>query len=176
MPERTSFQPDALSHREIASPHRGCKSCSSPCTRGEEWLRMAFPATARPVPPLLAHAPVCVHDGAEEVRAAVRQQFGFFARAPFYQNMFRAAGFEEVSQGTWSDAMIDAVVLWGDEARVTEGIAGLFALGAAEILVSPVAAGDDRATSLERTLRLLSQVACLPLPDGISATFSAKAC
>jgi hypothetical protein len=35
----------------------------------------------------------------------------------------------------------------------------LFALGATEILLSPVAAGDDRAASLERTLGLLSRVA-----------------
>jgi alkanesulfonate monooxygenase SsuD/methylene tetrahydromethanopterin reductase-like flavin-dependent oxidoreductase (luciferase family) len=55
--------------------------------------------------------------------------------------------------------MIDAVALWGDEARVAEGIAGLFTLGATELLVSPVPAGNDRAASLERTLRLLSQVA-----------------
>lgn len=118
-------------------------------------------SAGRPVPPLVAHVPVCVHEHAEEARAAVRQQFGFFARAPFYQNMFRAAGFQEVSQGIWSDAMIDAVALWGDESRVAEAIAGLFALGATEILVSPVPAGDDRAASLERTLRLLSQVAQL---------------
>ena len=111
------------------------------------------------MPPLIAHAPVCVHDHAEEVRAAIRQQFGGFARTPFYQNMFRAAGFEEVAQGTWSDAMIDAVALWGDEARVAEAIAGLFTLGATEILVSPVPAGADREVSLERNLRLLSQVA-----------------
>jgi alkanesulfonate monooxygenase SsuD/methylene tetrahydromethanopterin reductase-like flavin-dependent oxidoreductase (luciferase family) len=129
--------------RDVALPalHRGANS------------------TGRPVPPLVAHAPVCVHGHAEEVRTAVRQQFGFFARAPFYQHMFRAAGFQEVSQGTWSDAMIDAVALWGDEARVAEGIAGLFTLGATEVLVSPVAAGNDRAASLERTLRLLSHVA-----------------
>ena len=128
--------------RDVALPalHRGAASVGRPA-------------------PLIAHAPVCVHDRAEEVRAAVRQQFGGFARAPFYQNMFRAAGFPEVSQETWSDAMIDAVALWGDEARVAEGIAGLFALGATEILVSPVPAGDDRAASLERTLRLLPQVA-----------------
>jgi hypothetical protein len=42
---------------------------------------------------------------------------------------------------------------------VAEAIAGLFALGATEILVSPVPAGADREASLERTLRLLSQVA-----------------
>jgi F420-dependent oxidoreductase-like protein len=122
-------------------------------------LHRGAASAGRPAPPLIAHAPVCVHDRAEEVRAAVRQQFGGFARAPFYQNMFHAAGFPEVSQGTWSDAMIDAVALWGDESRVAEAIGGLFALGATEILVSPVPAGDDRAASLERTLRLLAQVA-----------------
>ena len=113
----------------------------------------------RSVPPLVAHTPVCVHEHAEEVRAAVRQQFAGFARAPFYQNMFRTAGFGEVSEGSWSDAMIDAVALWGDEARVADALAGLFALGATEALVSPVPAGADRAASLERTMRLLSQVA-----------------
>jgi F420-dependent oxidoreductase-like protein len=122
-------------------------------------LHRGADSVGRPVPPLVAHAPVCVHNHAEEVRAAIRQQFGFFARSPFYQNMFRAAGFEEVAQGIWSDAMIDAVALWGNEVRVTEAIAGLFALGATEILVSPVPAGADQAASLERTLRLLSQVA-----------------
>jgi F420-dependent oxidoreductase-like protein len=122
-------------------------------------LQRGADSAGRPVPPLFAHAPVCVHDDAEEARAAVRQQFGGFARAPFYQNMFRAAGFEEVAQGIWSDAMIDAVALWGDEGRVVEGIAGLFALGATEILASPVPAGDNRTASLERTLRLLSQIA-----------------
>ena len=85
---------------------------------GPYWRDVALPAllrgadsAGRPVPPLVAHAPVCVHDHAEEIRAAVRQQFGFFAPSPFDQNMFRAAGFEEVTQGTWSDAMIDAVAL-----------------------------------------------------------------
>jgi alkanesulfonate monooxygenase SsuD/methylene tetrahydromethanopterin reductase-like flavin-dependent oxidoreductase (luciferase family) len=97
-------------------------------------------SAGRPVPPLVAQAPVCV-------------------RSPFYQNMFRAAGFEEVAQGTWSDAMIDAVALWGNEARVADALTGLFALGATEILVSPVPAGADRAASLDRTMRLLSQVA-----------------
>jgi len=122
-------------------------------------LHRGADSAGRPVPPLVAHAPVCVHDHAEETRAAVRQQFGFFARSPFYQNMFRAAGFKEVVLGAWSDAMIDAVALWGDESRVAEAIAGLFALGATEILVSPVPAGTDQAASIERTLRLLSQVA-----------------
>lgn len=112
----------------------------------------------RPVPPLIAHAPVCVHDNAEEVRAAVRQQI-MNPRLPFYQRMLMDAGFPEAAQGTWSDAMIDAVVLWGDEGQVAERLQELFYFGAAEVLVSPVPAGQDRAASIDRTMRLLGQVA-----------------
>jgi hypothetical protein len=55
--------------------------------------------------------------------------------------------------------MIDAVVLWGNETRVTERLRELFAWGATEILVSPVLAGADRGASLDRTMRLLGQAA-----------------
>jgi F420-dependent oxidoreductase-like protein len=112
----------------------------------------------RPVPPLIAHAPVCVHDNAEEVRAAVRQQI-MNPRLPFYQRMLIAAGYPEAEQGTWSDRMIDAVVLWGNEARVEERLHELFAWGATEVLASPVPAGSNQPASLDRTMRLLGQVA-----------------
>jgi F420-dependent oxidoreductase-like protein len=112
----------------------------------------------RLVPPLIAHAPVCVHDRADEVRAAVRQQI-MNPRLPFYQNMLLAAGFPEATQGTWSDRMIDAAVLWGNETRVAERLRELLAWGATEVLASPVLAGENQAASLERTLRLLGQVA-----------------
>lgn len=112
----------------------------------------------RPVPPLIAHAPVCVHDNPEEVRAAVREQI-MNPRLPFYQRMLIAAGFPEAEHGTWSDRMIDAGVLWGDETRVTERLHELFDWGATEILATPVLAGRDRTASLERTMRLLGGVA-----------------
>ena len=112
----------------------------------------------RAVPPLIAHAPVCVHDNPEEVRAAVREQI-MNPRLPFYQRMLIAAGFPEAENGTWSDRMIDAGVLWGDETRVTERLHELFDWGATEILATPVLAGRDRTASLERTMRLLGGVA-----------------
>jgi F420-dependent oxidoreductase-like protein len=112
----------------------------------------------RTVPPLIAHAPVCVHDNADEVRAAVREQI-MNPRLPFYQRMLMAAGFPEAAQGTWSDPMIDAVVLWGDETRVEERLHDMFACGATEVLVSPVVAGSNRTASLERTMRLLGRMA-----------------
>ena len=111
----------------------------------------------RPTPPLIAHAPVCVHDNADEVRAAVREQI-MNPRLRFYQRMLIAAGFPEAENGAWSDAMIDAVVFWGNEGRVEERLHEMLDYGAAEILASPVLAGSDPASSLDRTLRLLGQV------------------
>ncbi len=112
----------------------------------------------RAVPPLIAHAPICVHDNADEVRAAVREQI-MNPRLTFYQNMLVDAGFPEGGEGGWSDAMIDAVVFWGGEEEVAQRLHNLLSIGATEILASPVLAGNDRAASLERNLRLLGQVA-----------------
>ena len=112
----------------------------------------------RPVPPLIAHAPVCVHDNPEEVRAAVREQI-MNPRLPYYQNMLIESGYPEAKNGEWSDAMIDGVVIWGDEETAAQGIQELFAMGATEVLASPVTAGADRAASLERTMKLLGQAA-----------------
>jgi F420-dependent oxidoreductase-like protein len=122
-------------------------------------MRAGAERAGRPVPPLIAHAPVCVHGKPDEVRAAAQQQLANYVRLPFYVQMLTAAGFREASSGAWSDAMIDAVVLSGEESRVAERLQELFGFGATEILVSPLAAGSDRAASLERTLRLVAEVA-----------------
>ena len=113
----------------------------------------------RPVPPLIAHVPVCVHENVGEVRAAFREQFADYPTLPFYRRMFIASGYPEASNATWSDAMIDGLVIYGDEAEATERLQELLAFGATEILAHPVLAGADRPASLERTLRLLGQVA-----------------
>ena len=112
----------------------------------------------RPAPPLIAHVPVCVHDEPEEAREAIAEQFRGFARAPFYRNMFNNAGFPEVTEGVWSPGMVDAVAVSGGEDQVTEGLQLLLEMGAAELMVSPVAAGLDREGSLERTMGLLARV------------------
>jgi len=122
-------------------------------------MREGAQKAGRPVPPLLAHAPICVHDKPDEIRAAAQQQLANYVRLPFYIKMFEAAGFPEAASGSWSDAMIEAVVFAGDEARVTERIRAMFAIGATEILVSPLVAGSDRTASVERTLRLVAEVA-----------------
>ena len=121
-------------------------------------MRVGAEGAGRAVPPLIAHAPVCVHENADEVRAAVRAQIAS-PRQPFYQRMFTAAGFPEASEGTWSDAMIEAVVISGDETKVAERIQGMFSIGASEVLASPIGAGPDQTESIHRTMRLLAEVA-----------------
>ena len=73
--------------------------------------------------------------------------------------MFAAAGFPEAQQGEWSDAMIAAVVVYGSEAAVTRRLRDLLAMGASELMVSPVAAGLDAAATIERTLHLIGNLA-----------------
>ncbi len=122
-------------------------------------MRAGAEQAGRAVPPLIAHAPVCVHDNVEEVRAAVREQLGNYPVNPFYTQMFVDAGFPEVVEVKgWSDRMIDAVVFGGDEARVRERLLAMLSLGPTEILVSPVLAGQDREASMQRTLRLVAEV------------------
>ncbi len=121
-------------------------------------LQAGAERAGRPQPPLIAHAPVCVHDNPDEVRAAVREQI-MNPRLPFYQRMLVAAGYPEAESGEWSDRMIDGAVFWGNEDQVAERIEEMMAIGSAELLASPVVAGADRAASLDRTLRLLGRVA-----------------
>ncbi|MBI4200363.1 MAG: LLM class flavin-dependent oxidoreductase [Chloroflexi bacterium] len=122
-------------------------------------MREAAEAAGRPVPPLIAQAPVCLHDRVEEVRAATREQVSNYPRMPFYARMFADAGFPEALElKDWSDRILDEVVVWGDERQVKERLRGLFRLGASEVIASPILVGRDRAASLERTLKVLAEV------------------
>jgi alkanesulfonate monooxygenase SsuD/methylene tetrahydromethanopterin reductase-like flavin-dependent oxidoreductase (luciferase family) len=121
-------------------------------------MKKGAEGAGRVVPPLIAHVPVCVHDHPDEVRGAFREQFRVYPTLPFYRRMLIDAGYPEAAEGAWSDAMIDGLVIHGDEAGVTAGLRRLISYGAGEILVSPILAGGDRGASLERTLRLLGQL------------------
>ena len=127
--------------------------------------RVALPAmeegaerAGRPVPPLVAGLPVAVCHAPEAVRAAVRTQFAGYVRAPFYQQMLIAAGLPEAEAGAWSDPMVDAVVLAGDEAAVAAQLAALGAAGVAEVAVTPVLLEPDTRASMQRTLALLADI------------------
>ncbi len=110
----------------------------------------------RPTPALLAHVPVLVHDNADEARATVREQIATNPRAEEFANMFHAAGFPEVSEGKWSDGMIDAVIAYGNEDSVLERFKLLVSIGASEIVASPIPVGKDKKASMDRALKLIA--------------------
>ena len=130
---------------------------------------VALPALAesarqagRAVPPLIAHAPVCVHDDATVAREVVGRQFQGFAGFGDYQRMFSAAGFPDALEGKWTDAMTEATGVFGDEETVEGKLRNIISTGASELILSPVAAGPDREGSLDRTLRLLARLSASP--------------
>ena len=120
-------------------------------------MRKGAAKAGRPVPPLIAHAPICVHENKEEVIAAAREQMPIYPRSPFYQQMFAMAGHPEAAEiETWSEAMVDSVVLWGNEERVAQRVEELFACGVSELIITILTAGPDPEASRARALDLVA--------------------
>jgi F420-dependent oxidoreductase-like protein len=126
---------------------------------------VAMPALAqgaakaeRERPPLVAHCFVAVHKDRAAVREEARGRLGMYARAVNYQEMFAAAGLPEAREGTFTDAMIDAVVIGGDEAAVAQQLRAYEAAGMDEVIASVLVLGADRKSSMEATMRLVASL------------------
>lgn len=122
-------------------------------------LREGASSASRPTPPLIAHFVTCLHEDVAEVRAAVRQDFTYFASAEYYINMFAAAGFPGVSRASGlSDELIDSFTFYGDQNSIASQIRSLFEGGADEVYASIVTPGADPVVSRERTVAALSEI------------------
>ena len=113
----------------------------------------------RPTPPLIAHFVTCLHEDVEEVRAAVRQDFTYFASAEYYINMFAAAGFPGISRDSGlSDELIDSFTFSGDQNAIASQVQSLFEDGADEVYASIVTPGPDPVASRQRTVTAISEI------------------
>jgi F420-dependent oxidoreductase-like protein len=128
--------------------------------------RTAAPALAkgasdagRQRPPLVTHVPLVVSTNEAAVRQVAPAQFGFYLKVIMYQNMFRDAGYPEAAEGTFSDRLLDNLVIWGDETTVRQRVADMRGFGADEILVSIVNLGDQDPASFDRTIEVLGDLA-----------------
>ena len=121
-------------------------------------LREGAARAGRQAPPMVMHVPVVLSEDMDAVRDAFTKRFGFYVRLPHYLAMFVAAGFSEAQEGQWSDRMIEAVAVWGSEVAVADRLRSLLAMGAAELIVSPVGTGTDPAAAVDRTLRLIGSL------------------
>lgn len=121
-------------------------------------LKEGAEKAGRPVPPLIAHVPVIVSENIESVRAGAQRQISFYARVPFYSQMFQDAGFPEAANGEFTDRMIDALVVHGSAETVKQRLRELPQYGASELLAMPIVPPDDR-EALQRTLAVLGELA-----------------
>lgn len=117
-------------------------------------LRAGAAQSGRPAPPLVAHIPVVLSQDRQAVRAVARQQLGAYGRLPFVVQMFAEAGFPVAADGTLSDALLDSLVVFGDEATIAARVTNLLAQGLDEVLVKPlpVARPEDEQARLAQLL------------------------
>ena len=111
----------------------------------------------RSVPPLIAHDYIALSRDGDAVARAARQRLAHYPRQPFYARMFDAAGYPEATRGELTDAMIDAVVLHGEEAEVAERLRKYVEIsGASEMVASVMPVGPEPGLQLERAIRFVA--------------------
>lgn len=122
-------------------------------------VRAGAEEAGRVAPPVIAELPCYLSTDADAVHAAARKDLGIYPHVPFYADMLARAGVPDAAEAAttgWTDAMIDAVVPWGDQDTLAARITEYFDAGADEVVLSPFAVeGDD----LDKTLEVLGDIA-----------------
>jgi F420-dependent oxidoreductase-like protein len=120
-------------------------------------LHAGADAVGRAAPPLVAELPCALTSDRDAVRAMAATDLAIYPQMPFYRTMFDAAGVP-VDDRRWSDAMLDASVVWGDEDMLATRIRALFDAGADEVVLSPFGVGEDAIASQKDCVRVLADV------------------
>ena len=124
---------------------------------GRPALQRGAERAGRDAPPLVAHVLVAPRVDRDAVRAAARNLLAYYASATFYQRMFAAAGFPVGADNAVSDALIDALVVSGDEQAVVDGLLTRLERAPHELLVSLVPS-DDWRTDHDALFRVLGRL------------------
>ncbi len=95
-------------------------------------------------PRLVVHVPIVMTTDPVLMREKARPVVESYGRMPFYAQMFATAGFP-LENGTASDALLDHLVVWGDEAAVGERLTRLLESGIDELLTMLIPANDQAA-------------------------------
>ena len=120
-------------------------------------LHTAAAAAGRSAPPLVAHVSVALTEDRRSVLAAGHQMLDFYAKLPFYTKMFADAGFPLTSDQTVTDALVESLVISGNEATVAARFTELLAAGLDELNVAlvPITDADDEQS---RLMHLIGQL------------------
>ena len=120
-------------------------------------LRTAAAAVGRSAPPLVAHVSVALNEDRYSVLVAGHRLLDLYAKFPFYAKMFADAGFPLTADQSISDALVDSLVISGNEATVAERFTELLAAGLDELMVSLVLI-KDAVDELSRLMHLIGQL------------------
>ena len=120
-------------------------------------LQRGAERAGRERPPIVAHVLVSPRTDRAAVRAAARKHLSYYAAAIFYQRMFAAAGYPLAADGSVTGALIDAIVLSGDDAAVAAGLRERLERGLDELVVSLIASDDPRGDE-DALIRIISSL------------------
>lgn len=81
---------------------------------------------------------VILSTDADAARAAANKQLDRYAPLPNYRNNWKRLGFTDDEIEQRDHRFVDAVVVWGDEARVRAGVQAHYDAGADHVCVQPV--------------------------------------
>jgi alkanesulfonate monooxygenase SsuD/methylene tetrahydromethanopterin reductase-like flavin-dependent oxidoreductase (luciferase family) len=101
--------------------------------------------TNRPAPPLVAHMCVALTNDRDAAFAAGRDHLAFYVKLPFYAAMFAAAGYPIGPDQQAPDALVEQLVVMGDDAAVAARLIELLDSGLDELLVTNLPVGDRTA-------------------------------
>jgi probable F420-dependent oxidoreductase len=105
------------------------------------WMRSVLDAAAEDRRSLLAVSmPAVLETDPEAARAAARSYLAPYLRTPAYQAGWAAQGFDSPDwEKPGSDALVDAMVAWGDAEALHDRIGQLVEAGADHVAVIPLA-------------------------------------
>ena len=118
-------------------------------------LRRGAARAGRVPPPVVLHVPICQEEDPKRVAAAASAAFGAYTTYQFYSDMFAAAGHPPNGRPEFSQALTDALVVYGTDEQIRARLRTLLGDGIGELMVTPIALGDTtEATS--RAIALLA--------------------
>jgi F420-dependent oxidoreductase-like protein len=105
-------------------------------------------AAGRTPPPIVAELPCVLATDFDTVREVVQRDMAIYPRMPFYAEMLQQAGVpgaDDALANGWTDAMIDAVIPWGDEDALAKAASAYLDAGADEVALSCFGSDDTTA-------------------------------
>ena len=123
-------------------------------------LRSSASAAGRSASPtIVAHIPVALSEDRDSVLSAGHKFLDFYAKIPFYVNMFSNAGFQMTSDQSVPDALVDTLLISGNEIMVSARLRELLEAGLDELLVTLVPVSDTAEDEQQaRLMRLVGHL------------------